>query len=402
MVNKEKCCKTAKKIIILSILCAFLGNTYAQKPAYTDPVPKSGFPRKAINFNTNKTLIAPNAWGIFKDTDGNRYGFHKNYDVYKVATDGTTTLYFSGKENNVPIVAEGVMDKEGNFYFPCMATNGQRIIKLTKKGELIQFGNGNTFNVFADGKGESSKIFKIYDNRLKCLADGNIYFTEYVSNETKIEGYTGEIKNDRQYNVIRKLTPDGELSTLKDKNNNIFFCNLMPDFTMDKDGNIIFAGGFIYKLKPGVEITKLVGATEKGTGFSLPKWTMGDVSKAIIPDPDKLFYNNKNELIIWSYTIKRFAKFDGKTVSSFSGTSDMNCYNSKKCRTVVVKEDIDGNANTAQYYDVKNIVVDSDAIYITTYNVDDLRYSDRILNVRKISSDGSVKTIFKNNTSNKL
>jgi hypothetical protein len=375
-------------------------------PTATTSTAIKGYPRKAINFNNTTPINVPNAWGPYKDAEGNRYGFHKGYDMYKVSPDGITTLYFSNKENKNPFYTEGVMDKDANFYFPVMERNGRGIVKLTKNGELQHLaGNGDTYYIIADGQGASAKINQV--DKMKYLQDGNIYFTEELDKEkTKMEGYTGELNfpESGRPTIIRKLTPDGELSTLKDKNNNIFIASNITDFIMDKDGNIVYSSGYIYKMVPGGEITKLLGTPDpfggygEASGPNKQRWVMGDVSKAKVPFPDKLFYNAKNELIIWSSVVKRFAKFDGKTVTAFSGTNDMSCFNKNICGGVDVKADKDGTANTAQYKIIKNIVVEGDDIFIITYEVYDLGYFDRALSVRKISNDGSVKTIMTTTT----
>jgi hypothetical protein len=372
----------------------------APKPVTNTPSVIKGYPRSVINFNSSTPINVPNAWGPFKDAEGNRYGFHKGYDIYKVAPDGTTTLYFSNKENKGCIYTEGIMDKDANFYFPVMERNGRGIVKLTKEGELQHLiGNGDTYFTIADGKGAAAKIFQI--EIMKYLSDGNIYFTEEVGKEkTKIEGYTGELNypESGRLTIIRKLTPDGELSTLKDKNNNIFICNNITDFTLDKEGNIVYTSGYIYKMVPGGEITKLLGTPDpfdsygEASGPNKQRWVMGDVSKAKVPYADKLIYNSKNELIIWSSIVRRFAKFDGKTVTAFSGTNDMTCFNKNICGGVDVAADKDGAATTAMYKSVKDVVVEGDDIYINTYDVYDLGYWERTLSVRKISKDGSVKT----------
>jgi hypothetical protein len=266
-------------------------------------------------------------------------------------------------------------------------------------------GNGDTYFTIADGKGAAAKIFQI--EKMKYLSDGNIYFTEEVGKEkTKIEGYTGELNypESGRPTIIRKLTPDGELSTLKDKNNNIFICNNITDFTLDKDGNIVYTSGYVYKMVPGGEITKILGTPDpfdsygEASGPNKQRWVMGDVSKAKVPWPDKIFYNSKNELIIWSSVVRRFAKFDSKTVTAFSGTNDMSCFNKNICGGVDVAADKDGAATTAMYKLVKDVVVEGDDIYINTYDVYDLGYWERTLSVRKISKDGSVKTIMTTTT----
>jgi hypothetical protein len=379
--------------------------TITPKPVAASNTPIKGYPRSAINFNSGTPINVPNAWGPFKDAEGNRYGFHKEYDIYKVSPDGKTTLYFSNKENKGPLYTEGIMDKDVNFYFPVSERNGKGIIKLTNDGQLQHLaGNGDTYKIIADGKGAASKIFQL--GKMKYLSDGNIYFTEEISKETKFEGYAGEINlpQSGRPTIIRKLTPDGELSTIKDKNNNIFIISNITDFTMDKDGNIVYLSGYVYKMIPGGDITKLLGTPDpfggygEASGPNKQRWVMGDVSKAKVPWPDKLFYNSKNELIIWSNVVRRFAKFDGKMVTAFSGTNDMACFNKNICGGVDVDADKDGNAATAQYKIIRDVIVEGDDIFIMTYEVYDLGYLDKVLSVRKISKDGSVKTILTTTT----
>jgi hypothetical protein len=390
------------------------------KPAKKKEVKKTvaailnDFPLKAKNFNSETPINVPNAWGHWKDAEGNRYDMHSDNVIYKVTPDGKTFLYFSNKDNRWPktrpddaMSQEPTMDNDGNFYFIRNERNCQGIYKLTKSGMIEHItGINETYDSnIKDGKGNDAKIADA--KSLKYLSDGNLYFTELLNKEkTKIEDYLGEMIYPElgTAKIIRKLTPDGEVTTLKDKNKNIFIINNLTDFTLDKDANIVFTSNYIYKLVPDGEIIKLLGTPDpfnsygEASGPNKQRWVMDDVSKAKVPYADKLIYNAKNELIIWSSVVRRFAKFDGKIVAAFSGTNDMSCFNKNMCGGVDVKENIDGNATTAQYKTVKSIVVEGDDIFIMTYDTYDLGYMDRALSIRKISKDGSVKTIMTTTT----
>ena len=369
-------------------------------------------PIKAINFNTATPVNVPNAWGHWKDADGNRYGFSADIDlfpfIYKVTAEGKTFLYYKdrddkGKSNgNFPISKEPIMDANANFYFENM---GFSIKRLTKDGIIETVaGNPNSEKTIADGKGSAAKMVQI--EKMKLCNDGNIYFTEEINDQTKFEDYTGEINLSDNYarpTIIRKMTPDGTVTTLKDKNNNIFIVGNTSDIELDKEGNIIIASGYIFKLTPGGEKVKLIGTQDpygnsQMSGGSKQRWVMGDTTKAKVPGPWKLIYNNKGELIIWDYIVQRFAKFDGKTVTAFTGTSDMGKFNKNMSGGAEVLVDKDGNTTTAQFMSVEVLSVEDEDVYVMTYNHYSMKYLDRNLSIRKIGKDGTVKTIMSTTT----
>ncbi len=374
------------------------------------------FPRRANMFNTDAEVKVPNPWGHWKDADGNRYGFSADIDqypfIYKVTAEGKTVMYYNDRANknktnsNTPMFLEPVMDADVNFYFRHSENNGQSIFRLTNQGNIeLVAGSKDAHKTIADGKGSAVKIMRI--ELLKFLNDGNIYFTEMISADTKFEKYNGTVNLADNYSsptIIRKLQPDGTVTTLRDKNNNIFITGGISDLELDKEGNIIIASGHIYKLTEGGEKIKLLGTPDPFAGYgeqsgaSKQRWVMGDVSKAKVPGPWKIIYNNKGELIIWDYIVQRFAKFDGKTVSAFTGTSDMGKFNKNMSGGAEVLADKDGNASTAQFKSAAYLSVEGDDVYVSTYNTGDMRYLDRNLSIRKISKDGSVKTIMTTTT----
>jgi hypothetical protein len=493
MSKKIKCCKAAKKTILLFLLCGFVGNANAQllnklkkraedraksrveqkvnnkvdettdktvdktievvttpgsgksntdtsgkepktnkrqepvavseKPIKEtkQPVTKNTKPSfftttKTINFNSETPINVPNAWGPFKDAEGNRYGVHTDNDIYKVTPDGKTFLYFSNRANRWPksspqnpMSQEPVMDNDGNFYFVRNETNCQGIYKLTKDGMIEHIaGIGKTYDDnIKDGNGINTKICNA--KSLKYFADGNLYFLETITNKTKIEDYDGEINLSDNYatpTIIRKLSPDGTVTTIKDKNKSIFVVGSTSDLVIDKDGNIVIASGYIYKLTEGGDKIKLIGTPDpygssQMSGGSKQRWVMADVTKAKVPGPWKLIYNSKGELIIWDYIVQRFAKFDGKTVSAFTGTSNMIKFSQNLSGGAEVLADKDGNSATAQFKTVVNLTLEEDDVYVMTYGTNDLNYLDRNLSIRKVSKDGTVKTIM-GTTTNKF
>lgn len=433
-----------KKIITLCIFCAIVGKTHAQllkkikdkvNNAATNATKSSGsntsnqnenkptssnnsnngklLSQTIVGFNSTTPYPTPITWGPYKDAAGNRYGIYDLYrkynalDIYKTTPQGETFLYYSNEANKGLMKKDvlPVMDAANNIYFINTTQRFTSISRLTNTGK-VEFvaGGQNTKWEITDGTGANGKMEEI--QKMKILKDGNIYFTEiYNSEKTKLTEYTGKINNaainvTNSIVILRKLTPEGELTTPKDKNGDVFVLHKNWDFDMDAAGNIYTGGQYIYKITPNEGLVKIAGTPDpyeklgETAGGAKLRWVMGDVSKAKIPGIDKIFVNSKDEIIVFSGTAKRFAKIKGKTVTLLAGTNDMKCWNQNICGGVDCDKEIDGAITTATISGLANdMVQDGDDIYFTTYDLNTLRYINKVLSVRKISTTGTVKTI---------
>jgi hypothetical protein len=384
----------------------------APQPAKTKSSKGGLLAVKAIDFNSTKPLKVTVAWGRYKDAEGNRYGvetykYSESFKyIYKVTPKGEVFSYFDFEKNNLRRdEAIPVMDKNGNFYIVSHDLNGygSKIYRLTKEGILEELaGNYENKDIICDGKKTAVKINEVLGMYPSKKEDA-IYFTcdlyaalnrqHYKKTDFKTMPLPTEITNDK-YIIIRKLTPDGVVETLKDKDGVAFVCKDLTDIAEDNDGNLICAThkSYVYKVIPSDKIIKILGTPDpydnngEGEGNKV-RWILGDAAKARLPQPSEIIFNAKNELIIFDHVTQRFVKYDGKTVTAFSGTSKMESWSHNISGAADVEKDVDGIATKAQYINPHFFALDEkgNVLFITDTGV------------RQLAPDGSVTTILRNN-----
>jgi len=187
----------------------------------------AGAPGKALNATVS--TLAGSTEG-FADGAGSKAQFHRPFGL--------------------------AMDKAGNLYVA--DSRNSRIRKVSPQGETSTFAGGESG--FADGKGGEAKFEGPAD--IAMDAKGNLYVTDYEGNH------------------IRKISPEGEVSTLAGSGESGFAdgtgseakFNTPVGIVLDKAGNLYVADGGnnrIRKVSPKGEVSTLAGGEEgfaDGTG----------------------------------------------------------------------------------------------------------------------------------------
>lgn len=229
--------------------------------------------------------------------------------------------------------------------------NNQRIRKITPDGIVSTFA-GSSFG-FTDGQGTAARFFKPHG--IVEDAAGNLYLADDFNH------------------AIRKITPDGMVSTLaggsfgnRDGQGIFASFNNPKDVAVDDAGNVYVADGTNYrirKISPSGLVTTLAGSTKGSTD--------GQGTAAQFDYPAGIALDAVGNVYVTEYNNHRIRKItpDGM-VTTLAGSSFGS---------------LDGQGTAAQFKNPTGITVDADGnLYVTDYN------SHRI---RKITPNGMVTTL---------
>ncbi|QJD95232.1 T9SS type A sorting domain-containing protein [Mucilaginibacter robiniae] len=192
-----------------------------------------------------------NLLDIAIDPSNNIYVAAGSYSIQKITPAGAITKLtesYGTVVNGVAkfkIVHAITVDKNGNVY---VSDPGNKIIwKVTSSGIMSALA-GNSTNTGADADGVGSAAN--FNNPQAITVDnaGNVYVAE---------GYT---------NAIRKITPDGGVTTLVDKISGVYKTGVyysVNDMTIDQLGNLYVVDNsyhIVRKITPDGKVSTLVGS----------------------------------------------------------------------------------------------------------------------------------------------
>lgn len=281
--------------------------------------------------------------GITVDNQGNLYiADQTNYRIRKITSSGVVSTFAGstlGDADGTGINAKfnfpsGVaLDSHGNLYVTDLYNN--KIRKITPSGVVSTFA-GSTPG-YEDGTGTNAKFKEPYG--IAIDSQNNLYVT------------------DRGDNKIRKITPDGVVSTFAGStfgdadgtgtSAKFFF---PTGITLDKQNNIYITdqgNAKIKKITSSGVVTTIAGSTSgyaEGTG-----------SDAQFKQPIGITIDNQNNLFVADYLNNRIRKItpNGK-VTSIAGSTEGYA---------------DGTGNNAKFYSPLGICIDPDGnMYISDYD----------------------------------
>lgn len=332
--------------------------------------------------NNKQPVYFPHA--IAMDSKNNLYVSCNSQqpDIVKIAPDGSatelvsTSLYCKKKDGRWPSIdlftpAGLAIDEEDNIY---IADRGAAdILKITTDGKVTIIA-GYKGHVIKDGP-VSTASFK---NPVFITIDRkkNIYVTD--------EG--GDEKTNTEYGVIRKISAQGEVTTLKDHTGTELHFDA-AGMVCDNDGNIFVCdrtGRCIKKITPDGYVSVLGGLC--GKRKTDPIYKEGDIQTAEIMEPWYIALGRNGEIYFSDIRVNRIIKLADKKISTVAGNSKIDMQHSN-IQGYSEAGYADGPAKKALFNEPMGIIFDKNGNLLIA---DGMNHC-----IRKLSTDGTVSTYYK-------
>jgi hypothetical protein len=205
---------------------------------------------------------------------------------------------------------EGIaIDSSDNLY----VSDGSRIRKITPDG-LVSTIAGSEISGYKDGDGSTAAFVSLENIALDN--NGTIYVTD---NEfTNNRGSSG-------YFVIRKITAEGFVSTIKNGNESELRIHYARGLACDAAGNLYVCASVshcIKKITPEGIITTVAGQCDKTINNSVYK--EGPVSTAILTNPSGIAIAKNGDIYITDTRLHRIIKIANQKVTTAAGSGKFN------------------------------------------------------------------------------
>lgn len=320
--------------------------------------------------------------GIAVDSKGNAFVTGGNNKVIKITAAGKAELFAGGgrnrkdgqaKEIRFSSLAGIAIDSFDNLY----VADGTRIRKITPQGVVTTVA-GSEISGYKDGD-RSTAVFAGVEN-IALDNDGTIYVTD---NEwTNNRGSSG-------YYVIRKLTAQGIVTTIKDGGDSLLRLHYPRGIACDAAGNLYVNASVshcIKKISPSGMISTMAGQCDKTIFNSVYK--EGDIKTAVLTCPSGMAIAKNGDIYITDSRLQRIIKITNSKVTTAAGTGKFNF--SGNPAGAAEPGYADGKALTARFDSPNGIAFDR---YGNLYIID--RSSSNNSYIRKLSADGMVSTFCK-------
>ena len=231
----------------------------------------------AASFNMPPGIVATDKDTLYIADYGNNL-------IRKISPDGLVTTLATGVIEPAIIT----LDKDGNLYVS--EWTGHRIIKITPAGLVSTFaGSGNEGQ--ADGVGTAASFNK--PAGIAFDKDGNLYVSDTV------------------FNLIRKITPEGVVSTFYNGEE----LGGARGIAFDKDGNLFVANTYkhvISKIDQNGILTTFAGTGEVG-------YTDGSLSSALFNTPNAIMFLENGDMLVSDRKNHVIRKISNGIVTTFAG-----------------------------------------------------------------------------------
>lgn len=276
------------------------------------------------------------------------------------------------------------IDTSDNIY----VVDGNYIKQITPEGRVkIIAGNpvkpvydkttGKSYVYTHDGDRKTATFYQpeyiTVDNK------GNIYVTDGVPVET---GSTGV-----KYYVIRKIDPNGNVTTIKD-GDNAFQLKFPRGIACDKEGNLIVcavATNCIQKITPAGVITTVAGKCKEKWR---PEYKEGDISTATLTDPACITVAENGDIYFSDSRMNRIIKISKNKVITMAGSGKMDV--AGNIAGYSEPGYVDGKGSKAMFDAPWGIAFDRNG---NLFIVDGLSTANSY--IRKLSPDGIITTYYK-------
>ena len=325
------------------------------------------------------------------------------YGMLKIAPDGTVT----DLSKQGPVVGgmdrnwqDLIIDSKDNLY----AHDGNVIYKITisvdNKAALSKFAGQLYSYKLEDGPLATAGFNAI--GLMTIDENDNIYLTDSYD---KIKATIGEnfitdtyYKNDpakkyskypAHYSVIRKISSNGMVSTLKTPDGKFILPNDISGLATDDQGNLVYAAYGFARFIGRIDLATGTISSIAGQPYKrewCPVYTPGESSKAEFVSPETIITSKKGEIIFADQRMHRIIRIANGNVSTLAGNNIIDpC--SQNIGGRAQEGYRDGKALTALFNFPKGMAYDSKG---NLFIADMANHC-----IRKLSPDGMVSTFAK-------
>ena len=325
--------------------------------------------------------------GIVVDSKGNAFVTGKNNRIIKINEEGKAELFAGGGRNNKDgkgkdagfSNTEGIaIDSFDNLYI----ADGTGIRKITPDAAVTTIAGINNAEV-KDGNRETASFLHL--GNIAIDNKGNIYVTDYAPGKDWVPG---RIANSGVY-LIRKITAQGFVTTLKDGNNSELLLRYPRGLACDKEGNLYVCASSshcIKKINPAGIITTVAGQCDKTIYHSVYK--EGDINTAVLTTPSGIAIAKNGDIYISDERLFRIIKIANNKVSTVAGNGKISF--TGNIAGAAEPGETDGKAKQALFHTPTGIAFDREGnLYIVDGSSRNNSY------IRKLSPDGIVTTFCK-------
>jgi sugar lactone lactonase YvrE len=308
--------------------------------------------------------------GIVVDSKGNAFVTGKNSRVIIITPDGVAALFAgsglndkdgTGKDAGFNSTGGIAIDSADNLY----VTDNTKIRKITPDG-IVSTIAGMTRAASVDGDKNTASFLHL--ENIAIDKKGNIYVTDYAPGK---DWMPGRVTNSGYY-LIRKITPAGNVSTLKYGDNNLLTLHYPRGLVCDNEGNLyISASGdhCIKKITPDNGITSVAGS-------------------AVLTSPSGIAIAKNGDIYFSDERLHRIIKVSGNRMTTVAGAGKISFAGNPE--GAAAEGERDGKALQALFNCPRGIAFDNAGnLYIVDGGSKNNSY------IRKLSFNGIVSTFCK-------
>jgi hypothetical protein len=325
------------------------------------------------------------------------------YGMLKIAPDGTVTdlskqgpvtggmdrtwqdLIIDSKDN--------LYAHDGNVIYKIVVSVDNKAVLTKFAGQLYSYkledgplatAGFNAIGLMTIDKNDNIYLTDSYDKIKATIGDNFITDSFYKNDPAKKYA-----KYAARYSVIRKISPNGIVSTLKTPDGKYILPNDISGITTDDHGDIIYAAYGFARFIGKIDLTAGAFSSIAGQPYKrewCPVYTQGESSKAEFVSPETIITSKKGEIIFTDQRLHRVIRVANGNVSTLAGNNIIDpCSQNIAGRAQEGYKD--GKALTALFNFPKGIAYDSKGnLFIADMNNHC---------IRKLSPDGMVTTFAK-------
>ena len=325
--------------------------------------------------------------GIVLDSKGNAFVTGRNNKIIKITPAGKAELFAGGgkyckdgRGNQAAFFdTNGIaIDSADNLY----VADGSRIRKINTDAVVTTIAGTLTAEV-RDGNRQTASFLNVeniaVDNR------GNIYVTDYSPGK---DWKPGQIANSSYY-LIRKITPEGTVTTLDNGNGGPLILQFPRGLACDAGGNLYICASVshcIKKISPAGVISTVAGQCDKTKFNSVYK--EGDINTAVLTCPSGIAIAKNGDIYTTDTRLHRIIKIANNKVTTVAGSGKFNFTGNPA--GAAEPGYADGKTTAARFNAPAGIAFDRNGNLL----IADASNSNNSY-IRKLSADGTVTTFCK-------